>query len=139
MITHIPINNSLLSKPQCSTKSAFDKNLNAKPSSRKPKITLKVFIHLPDFGIEFNILGKKANKVNGSARAIPKPNIPKVNWIAPPCDVIEPTKRDPRIGPVHENETSTNVSAMKNIPRYPLKEFDFESMELIQDAGKEIS
>jgi hypothetical protein len=76
MTTQIPINISLFRSPQCSTKSALDRNLNAKPNSRKPNIILNVFIHLPDLGKDFSILGKRANKVNGRANAIPNPNIP---------------------------------------------------------------
>ena len=75
---------SLLINPQCSTKSAFDRNLKAKPSSKKPNIILNVFIHLPDFGKDFNIFGKRANTVKGSAKAIPKPSIPIESCRAPP-------------------------------------------------------
>ena len=77
--THIPIKTSLLSIPQCSTRSAFDKNLNAKPNSKKPKITLKVFIHLPDLGSVLSKFGNKAKIVNGNAKATPKPNMPIVS------------------------------------------------------------
>src|SRR5690606_7704670 len=79
MIIQIPINTSRFRIPQCSTKSALDKNLNAIASSKNPKITLIVVIHPPDFGSEFNIFGKSANKANGKANARPKPVIPTVN------------------------------------------------------------
>ena len=135
MTTQIPINISLFRSPQCSTKSALDRNLNAKPNSRKPNIILNVFIHLPDLGKDFSILGKRANKVNGRANAIPNPNIPIDNWIAPPWDEMEPTNKDPRIGPVHEKETRTSVSDMKNTPIKPPIVLDFESIEFIQEDG----
>ena len=47
--------------------------------------------------------------------------MPEVNCQAPPSDVIELAKSDPRIGPVHENETTAKVRAMKNIPKNPPK------------------
>ena len=137
--THIPIKTSLLSIPQCSTKSALDKNLNAKPNSKKPKITLKVFIHLPDLGRVVSKFGNKAKIVNGKAKATPKPNIPMVNWIAPPWDEIEPTNKEPKIGPVQENDTSTKVNAIKKTPMYPPIELDFESIELTHLEGIVIS
>jgi len=117
----------------------LDKNLKANPSSRKPKITLKVFIHLPDLGKEFNKFGNKAKRVNGRAKAIPNPSIPTVNCIAPPCEEIEPTSNEPNIGPVHEKETKTNVKAIKNIPIKPPILLDFESIEFIQLEGIVIS
>ena len=130
---------SLLINPQCSTKSAFDRNLKAKPSSKKPNIILNVFIHLPDFGKDFNIFGKRANTVKGSAKAIPKPSIPIESCRAPPCEDNDPTNKEPKIGPVQENETKTRVSAIKKIPIKPPILFDFESIELIQDEGMVIS
>ena len=102
--------------PQCSTRSALDKNLNAKPNSKNPKITLKVFIQPPDLGSLFSKFGNNAKMVNGRANAIPKPSIPIVNCKAPPCDEIDPTSKEPNIGPVHEKDTKTSVKAIKNIP-----------------------
>src|SRR5690606_24847431 len=79
IIIQIPINTSRFKIPQCSTKSALDKNLNAIANSKNPKITLVVVIHPPDLGSELSILGKRANKANGNANANPKPVIPTVN------------------------------------------------------------
>ena len=79
MTIQIPINSSRLKIPQCPTKSEFDKNLNAKANSKKPKTTLVVFNHPPDFGNEFNQLGNSANKAKGNAKAKPNPLIPAVN------------------------------------------------------------
>ena len=110
----IPINTSLFNKPQCITRSAFDKNLIANPTSIKPKTTFTEFNHPPDLGNEFNQLGNKANKANGNASARPKPPIPTVNCTAPP--VNDPTNNEPKIGPVQEKETMANVSAIKKIP-----------------------
>jgi hypothetical protein len=68
--------------------------------------------------MEFNQLGKIANKVNGKASAVENPAI----IIAGPS--IEPelkacTKDEPIIGPVQEKETKAKVNAMKNIPIKP--------------------
>src|SRR5210317_2196871 len=100
IITHKPINSSRFKSPQCSTKSAFDKNFNAKANSINPKTTLTVFNQPPDFGNEFNHLGNMANNVNGKANARPKPLIPKVNWVAPPSTDKELPNNVPNIGPV---------------------------------------
>jgi hypothetical protein len=62
-----------------------------------------------------------------------------VSWIAPPCEEIEPTSNEPRIGPVQENDTKTRVNAIKNIPIKPPIEFDLESIELIHFEGIVIS
>ena len=109
--------------------------MNANANSKNPKITLKVFIHLPDLGRESNIFGKKANKVNGKAKANPNPNIPIESWIAPPWDVIVPTSKVPKIGPVQENETNTKVNAIKKTPTKPPNELDLESIVLIREDG----
>ena len=129
------MNTSLLRRPQWETKSALDKNLRASASSKNPKTTLTVVIQPPDLGIEFKAFGNKANKANGKAKAKPKPNIPKVSWIAPPSEVKLPASKDPRIGPVQEKETIASVSAIKKIPNPPFKEV-FESVEFPQLLGK---
>ena len=119
MTIHKQINTSLLSKPQCSTKSALDKNFKAKASSRNPKTTFTVFNHPPDFGNEFNQLGNMANNANGKANASPNPPIPAVNCIAPPSEVKDPANKEPKIGPVHEKDTIARVRAMKKTPMIP--------------------
>ena len=113
--------------------------MNAKPNSKKPNITLKVFIHLPDLGSVVSKFGNKAKIVNGKAKATPKPSIPMVSWIAPPWEEIEPTNNEPNIGPVQENDTRTKVNAIKNIPIKPPIELDFESIELTHLEGIVIS
>src|SRR5690606_3117824 len=135
----MPINISLLKRPHCSTRSAFDKNLNARPSSIKPKTTFTVFSHPPLFGRELSQLGNRAKNANGSARARPKPPIPKDNCMAPPSVVSDPPNREPRIGPVHENETSARVSAIKNIPTPPPILEALSSILLLQEVGRVIS
>ena len=135
---HIPINISLFKMPQCITKSALDKNLNASPNSKKPSTTFTVVSQPPLFGKDFNIPGKSANNAKGNARANPKPPMPAVNCIAPPSAVKEPANNDPNIGPVQENETSASVSAIKKIPTaFPAPAL--LSVLLVKDAGKVIS
>ncbi len=84
-------------------------------------------------------MGNRAKIVNGKAKAKPNPSMPMVNWIAPPWEVMEPTNKEPSIGPVHENETKTRVRAIKKIPINPPMEFDLESIEFTQLAGRVIS
>ena len=93
------------------------KNLKAKAISRKPNTTFTELSQPPDLGSVLNQLGKKANKVNGIAKAKEKPNIPTIGLInSPPA---EETKMLPTIGPVQENETNTMVKAIKNTPISP--------------------
>ena len=108
-----------MSIPQFPTKSALDKNFKANANSKKPKVTLTLVIHPPDLGMDLRALGKKANNPKGSAKANPKPAIPKVSWSAPPSTVIEPASNEPNIGPVHEKDTIAKVSAIKKIPNTP--------------------
>ena len=98
-----------------------------------------MFIHLPDLGKEDKRFGNKAKIVKGKASANPKPSIPIVNCIAPPWEDIDPTNKEPKIGPVQEKETKTRVNAIKNIPIKPPIELDLESIELIQLEGTVIS
>ena len=50
MIAQIPKNTSLFNNPQCSTKSALDKNLKAKANSKKANTFFTVSNHPPDLG-----------------------------------------------------------------------------------------
>ena len=134
----IPIKTSRFRMSQCATKSAFDKNLNAKANSKNPKTTLVVFSHPPDFGKEFNQLGNSANNAKGSAKANPKPVIPAVNCIAPPSEDKEPANKEPKIGPVQENETIARVNAIKKMPTIPPTE-EAESILFPQELGNVIS
>ena len=134
----IPINTSLFKSPQCSTKSALDKNLKAKANSKKPKTTFVVFNHPPDFGKEFNQLGNNANKAKGKAKANPNPVIPAVNCVAAPVEVIDPANNDPKIGPVQEKETMAKVNAIKKIPINP-PVLEAVSILFPQELGKVIS
>src|SRR5690554_4339686 len=113
------MNSSRLISPQPCTKSAFDKNFSAKANSKNPKTTLIVLSQPPDFGSEFNQLGKRAKRAKGKANATPNPTIPAVSCIAPPSAVSEPAKSEPKIGPVQENETIAKVRAIKKIPMIP--------------------
>lgn len=114
MINQMPINTSRFNNPQCSTKSAFDKNLNASANSTKAKTFFTVSSQPPLFGKDFNQLGKMANNANGNANAVPKPAMPAVSDHAP-SDAV-PTSNVPSITPVQEKETITRVSAIKKMP-----------------------
>ena len=98
-----------------------------------------VFVQEPDLGSLFMMFGKNASKVNGIAKATPKPNIPYVKSIAPPADVSVPTRRVPRIGPVHEKETKHSVRDIKKVDINPLYKFDLVSTVLDQEDGSVIS
>ena len=124
--------------PQCPTKSAFDKNLSAKISSTKPKTTFNVSIHEPDFGSDLSMFGKKANSVKGKPMAIPKETIPTTKFSLPFGVVAILPSNVPRIGPVQEKDTITNVSAMKNMPINP-PTFEAESALLASELGSVIS
>ena len=95
----------------------MDKNLNAKANSRKPKNTLTVLSHPPDFGKECIQPGNIAKSINGKASANEKPNIPIIGAI-PPFEAAS-TKSVPTIGPVQENETMAKANAINNIPIIP--------------------
>ena len=125
---------SIFKIPQCSTRSALDKNFNANASSRKPKITFVVLSHPPDFGSALSMFGNVANKAKGRPKARPNPPIPAVSCRAPPSEESEPAKRDPRIGPVHENDTIESVSAMKKTPKIQPKPYPLLVTE-VQLAG----
>ncbi|CAI8363027.1 MAG: Uncharacterised protein [Bacteroidota bacterium] len=72
--------------------------------------------HPPDLGSLLSMFGKKDRNPNGNANAVPKPSIPAVSCMAPPSAVNEPTNKEPKIGPVHENDTNARVTAMKKMP-----------------------
>ena len=98
-----------------------------------------VFVQEPDLGSLFMMFGKNASKVNGIANATPKPSIPYVKSIAPPSDVNVPTRRVPKIGPVHEKETKHSVRDIKKVDIKPLYKFDLVSTVLDQEDGRVIS
>src|SRR5580698_4949849 len=133
-----PINNSRFIIPHCSTRSAFDKNFMAIANSKNPKTTFTELSQPPDFGSACNHPGNIANKANGNAKPNPNPPIPKLNCIAPPLLDTAPANKEPKIGPVHEKETTARVSAMKKMPaKFPSP--DFEPAALVTLPGNVIS
>ena len=58
--------------------------------------------------------------------------------MAPPSLASEPASSEPKIGPVQENETIANVSAMKNAPNNPPASA-FLSILFANPAGRVIS
>ena len=139
IIIQIAMKSSRFSKNVLETKSAFDKNFRAKANSTNPKTTFTVFIQPPDFGKLCNACGNNAKSPKTIAQANPKPAKAKVNNIgtfAEPVTAL-PNKL-PKIGPVQEKETITNVNAMKKIPTIPPASSAFEDLLAIDD-GKVIS
>ena len=118
MVIQIAIKTSRLIKPHWPTESATDKNLSEKASSRNASTTFTEFSQPPDLGIEPSIEGKTASNVNGMASATEKPVIPIIGESLLP-DTAASTSNVPMIGPVHENETNTKTSAIRNTPMNP--------------------
>ena len=110
--------------------------LNA--NSKKPRVTLIIFIQPPDLGIDFNQDGNNANNVNGKAKAMAKPNIPMAGATTLPV-VDTCTKRKPIIGPVQENETNDNVNAIKKMLNNPPVVSALLSTALLHFEGNVIS
>lgn len=110
----MPTNTSRFNNPQCITKSAFDKNLNAKANSKNANTFLTVSNQPPLLGNDCNQLGKIANNAKGNAKANPKPANPAVNCQLPPLAV--PTNKDPKIRQVQEKRNNGKVNAIKKIP-----------------------
>ena len=110
--------------------------MNAKAISKKPKTTFTSFIQLPDLGNFCMNPGKIANIVKGIAKAKEKPSIPMIGFKKAPCEAA--IKMDPAKGPVQENETNTNVKAMKKTPMKPPLS-DFASTVFTKFDGNTIS
>ena len=139
MIIQIAMNNSRFSKNVLETKSAFDKNFKAKANSTKPRKTFTVFIQPPDFGKLAKTCGNKANNPKTIAQLKPNPAKAKVSNIGTlELPVTALPSKLPKIGPVQENETITNVKAMKKIPMIPPASSAFEDLLAIE-LGKVIS
>ena len=122
-------------------KSATLRNFNARANSRKANVTLKVFIHPPDFGSFFNTDGNIANSVNGNAKAMAKPSIPIAGAM---IDLpAASTSNVPMIGPVQEKDTITKVNAINRmlikpvvLPDLLLRAVDHELGRVISNAPK---
>ena len=118
-------------------KSATLRNFNANANSRKARVTLNVFIQPPDFGNFFNTDGNIANSEKGNANAIAKPNIPIAGArIDLPA---ASTSKVPMIGPVHENDTITNVNAISRMLRKPVVLLDLLLSAVDHELGNVIS
>ena len=64
-------------------------------------------------------VGNMANKANGTARAMAKPNMPTAGASQSP-EVTVCTSKRPMIGAVHEKLTSTSVKAMRKMEMRPV-------------------
>ena len=83
-----------------------------KASIINPSTTLIELSHPPDFGIRLMMEGKSAKIVNGKGKGNSKSKHSD-GWSAVHHRLAASTRRAPIIGPVHENETITVVSAHK--------------------------
>src|SRR5690554_6344088 len=129
-------NTSLSRKWKSITKSAFERNLKARASSRNPRTTFTELSQPPDCGSELSQPGKAAKSANGRAIAKLKPNRPIIGAV-PPL-VAASTSKLPSIGPVQENDTSASTNAIKKIPINPPLSA-FESALVIEELGRVIS
>lgn len=100
-----------------------------------PSTILMVFIQLPDLGACLSHVGNRAKSVNGRASAMAKPSIPMAGPAMLP-DVLTSTSRKPMIGPVHENETSVSVNAMRKMLSIPLVDDALLSTLFVHDEGR---
>jgi hypothetical protein len=85
---------------------------------QQAEVTFTTLSHPPDLGMEFSQPGKAANSPKGSARATLNPVMPMIGPITPPFTAAS-TSKVPMMGPVHENDTSERVNAMKKMPSSP--------------------
>ena len=86
----------------------------------------------------FSQAGNMANKVNGKASAMAKPNMPMVGARMLP-DVETSTRRKPMIGPVQEKDTKASVKAIRKMLKRPVVASALLSTALLHDEGKVIS
>ena len=93
-----------------------------------------VFIHPPDLGACLSNDGNRAKSVNGMASAMAKPNMPMVGPRMEPC-VDTATRRNPMMGPVHENDTNASVKAMRKMESSPVVLSDLASTFDDHDEG----
>ena len=122
----IPIYKSRGNIPQLATKSALEMNFIAKPNSMNPNEIFMSFIQSPDFASEERSDGMAANTMNGSESATANPNIPTIGPMREP-ETTDSTSNVPIIMAVQENDTKTNVNAIKNILINPFEESAFWS------------
>ena len=101
-----------------------------------PSTTFTELSHPPLFGSFLSMAGKKANSVKGSANAREKASMVMIGVQNSPA--VDLMSTDPTMGPVHENDTSTSVRAMKKMPASPL-ESALESVLLTIHDGIVIS
>ena len=104
----------------------------------KPNTTFTEFNQPPLFGIFWSTEGKSANSTKGNANTVEKTNIVRIGVQMSLVVDTAPMIAPPTIGPVHENDTKTNVSARKKTPSRPLRS-EFWSLLLTHELGRVIS
>ena len=101
----------------------------------KPSTPFTEFSQLPLLSF-FRRDGNIAKMVKGNAKATENASIVTIGVQNSPW--VDLMRTEPTIGPVHENDTSTRVNAMKKMPaRPPLSEF--LSLLFTNDDGRVIS
>ena len=101
-------------------------NFIAKPNSMNPNEIFMSFIQSPDFASEERSDGTAANTMNGNESATAKPNMPTIGPVSEP-ETTDSTSNVPIIIAVQENDTKTNVNAIKNMLIKPFDESAFWS------------
>ena len=100
-----------------------------------PSTTLTLPSQLPLLSLPRSV-GNIARSVNGRAKATEKASIVTIG--AQNSPLVERMRTDPTMGPVQEKDTSTSVSAMKNIPASPLRSLPLSALSVQRD-GRVIS
>ena len=131
------MNTSRLSRPACHTKSAFERNLNAKAISTRPSTTFTEFNQPPDLGKVLSHDGKMANSMNGNDSANEKPNSTSAGPPYPPFAAV--ANAVPTSAPVQLNDTIARVAAIKKMATKPVRLLAAMSILLPQLAGSWIS
>ena len=104
-----------------------------------PITTFTVLSHPPPLFLRsFRSEGKNARSVKGRANASENANIVTIGIHHAPLLDVAWIRTLPTIGPVHENDTSTSVRAMKNTPASPFLSEPL-SLLLTRDCGRVIS
>ena len=113
----------------------MERNLRERANSRNAITTFTELSHPPLFGSPWSMLGNMAKMEKGRAKAKAKPNIPNAGPRYCPIEAAC-TRSVPMMGPVHENETSTNVNAMKKRLTKPVVESLLLSILLVHLEGR---
>ena len=105
--------------PQPITRSAFETNLSAAPSSIMPITILTDFSHPPERGSFDSTVGARARKKNGTAKVVEKRSSPTTGCCHCPCDAS--TRSVPTKGAVQVKVVTAKVAPMRTEPTAPVE------------------